>query len=341
MSLSPTRKRKYVPKKDTTPSKAPRREYDSTPRTAPQREDDDRTPPRRVYVPTTGRRTPPPSKQQQRSYTGSRPTDKRPPTRAPRYTAGRQPRIGVGERFSPDHVTWVRNQWNPDALFDLWDGLGGENGRRWNLINEVEGQLIRAQLREMMGGPIATRANIQVDGEIYSMTPTRDVSSVRIGDTPMDSSDEEDSDERTVWNASLKDAEVDTIEDIRIWAGRQTVESLRGKKQVLIQIPGVSGPCDACKRRLTNMADAILDSWVDMGVPEDKLPQLRIESYYGNPTAMFTRHRVPSRNGWLGDRTPGDLTFVNKKGYTQNVRQHVMYQSRRPVDTPDGSEESE
>lgn len=237
-------------------------------------------------------------------------------------------------------MTWIRNQWNPNTLFDLWDGLGGENGRRWDLIDEVEGQLIRAQLREMMGGPIATRANIQVDGEIHSMTRTRDVNTVTVEDTPM-ASWQGGYDERTVWNASLRDAEVDTIRDIRAWADRQTPESLRGKKQVLIQIPGVSGPCDACKQRLTNMANDILDSWVAKGVPEDKLPQLRIESYYGNPTKEFTRRQVPSRNGWLGDPTPRNLTFVNQEGNTQYVRQHVMYRSQRPVDTPDDSEKSE
>ena len=247
------------------------------------------------------------------------------------------PTIGVNEASSPEHRTAIRNTWNPDTLFDLWDGLGGEDRPRWDLIKVVEGQLIRAQLRNMMGGPIATRANIQVDGEISTMTQPRDVDHITTPGLPMNDNEGTRA-ERTVWNSSLKDAEVDTIRDIYAWADRQTVDSLRGKKQVIIQIPGVSGPCDACKRRLNRMANGILNTWEDKGVPRDKLPQLRIESYYGNPTKVFSRKGFPSRNGWEGDPMPQGLDFRNRAGNDQRVRTHLMFESRPPVETDSESD---
>jgi hypothetical protein len=89
------------------------------------------------------------------------------------------------------------------------------------------------------------------------------------------------------------------------------------------------------------MADGILDGWVRKGVPKDQLPQLQVESYYGNPTKVYSRQGFPSRNGWEGDQTPEYMSFTNKAGSPQKIRQHLMYQSQRPVETKTETEKSE
>jgi hypothetical protein len=349
MRASPsTRKKKIWVKKDaptettgTTPKKDPEKASETTTTTPEKatetttttpRKDDGKAPSARKNTsPPSGR---PPTKQSIRSTTRSRDTTVReqPPKIRPVW-----PKIGVGEKTSDGHIAAVRNTWDLKTLFDLWVDLANEDEPRWDLIKTVQDQLIRNELREMMGGNIATRAYIQVDGEIDTVTQTRDVNHITKADTPLRRG-QGTAWERGVWNHSLEDAEVDTIRDIQAWADRQTPESLAGRQQIIIQIPGVSGPCDGCKQRLAIMADGILAGWVKKGVPQDQLPQLRIESYYGNPSRVYNRSGFFSRNGWSGDPTPPELNFINWAGRDQPVQAHLMYPSPPPVETATSQE---
>lgn len=341
-SSSPTRKKKWVAKKtpakttETTPKKDPEKssettttlEKPKTTTTTPKKDlDDDKSPSiRKNTSPPSSR---PPTKQSIRSNTRSRDTTVR---ERPREIRPVWPKIGVGEKSSPEHFAAIWSTWDVKTLYELWRDLASEDEPRWDLIKTTQDQLIRHELREMMGGNIATRANIQIDGMVDTITQTRDVNHITKADTTLKPG-QGTIRERAVWNHSLEDAEVDTVRDIQNWADSQTPESLAGRKQIIIQIPGVSGPCDACKKRLTIMADGILDSWVRKGVPQDQLPQLQLESYYGNPTKVFSRGGYPSRNGWEDDIRPPQLLFVNKAGNRQRVQAHLMYQSPPPLET--------
>lgn len=341
-SSSPTRKKKWVAKKttpttETTPKKDPVKSSETTttlekPRTTttttPKKDlDDDKSSSLRKNTSPPSSR--PPTKQSIRSNTRSRDTTVR---ERPREIRPVWPTIGVGEKSRPEHFAAIWSTWDVKTLYELWRDLASEDEPRWDLIKTTQDQLLRHELREMMGGSIATRANIQVDGMIEVVTQTRDVDHITKADTPLKPWQGTPT-EREVWNHSLLDAEVDTIRDIQNWANSQTAESLAGRQQVIIQIPGVSGPCDACKKRLEIMADGILESWVRKGVPRDQLPQLQIESFYGNPTKVFKRGKSWSRNGWEDSARPPQLVFVNKAGNRQRVQAQLMYQSQPPVET--------
>src|SRR6266498_3354365 len=234
------------------------------------------TTPRRTTAlgPPTGR---PPTKQQLRLDTTYRPPGVSTPTTITRLAAPqpllRWPTIGKGEKTSQENIDAVRLTWNMKKLADLWEALATERPRRTDLMSTVGRQIIRQQLREMMGHNIATQANIQVDGVIKRITPPRDVKQVKKPDVTLGRGTDR---ELAVWNASRYDAEVDTIRDVISWANTLNPKTLAEMRQIVIQLVGTSGPCEACKSRLLKMANAMLDKWAkDSGIPRDKLPELR------------------------------------------------------------------
>lgn len=344
------KKKKYVPKRTEEP---PVRDGEhSTPAPSAPADDGGTTPattgakqtvqpvsgtPPRNTAPTRGRPTVRPQ--------GSGPSGDRPPVRsrqqqirdttapppgrgAPRTTGTpahqpappRLPTIGVGEGTTPGHTTAIRNTWDMRQLGNLWAGLASEPNPRTALIKVVQRQIIRTQLRELMGGNISTRANISVDGTLDYITRTRDVTKVKTPDQNLTTGSPR---AVGVWNASVYDAEVDTVRDIKTWAEGFDP---RGKADIVIDLVGTSGPCEACQSRMKNMANEVLDAWAKKyDVARTSLPQLKIVSYYGNaPGKPFSRNGYTTYNGWPGDRSRRDLEFTNKAGWNQFVMEHEL-----------------
>jgi hypothetical protein len=269
--------------------------------------------------------TGPPTKQEQRQTTRTGPptvgVTADPPVTV--RVGPRMPTVGIGEVTTDEHITAVRNTGDANTLARLLGELVAGEPHRTGLIRTVRRQIIRIQLREMMGGPIATRANIELDGMPSGATPLRDVKAQRKKDTIRRDGTER---QTAVWNSSLTDSEVDTIRDIKVWAGRQTRQTLADTDKVLIQLVGTSGPCEACKQRLFIMANGIVDEWSRRtGLRKDQLPEVEVQSFYGNPPKYFERMGYTDvLNGWWNDPTPPDMRFRNKKGDVQDVREHVM-----------------
>src|SRR6266498_2738392 len=226
-------------------------------------------------APSSGIRTTTPIKTTTpRRTTALGPPTGRPPTKQQlRLDTTYWPTIGKGEKTSQENIDAVRLTWNMKKLADLWEALATERPHRTDLMSTVGRQIIRQQLREMMGHNIATQANIQVDGVIKRITPPRDVKQVKKPDVTLGRGTDR---ELAVWNASRYDAEVDTIRDVISWANTLNPKTLAEMRQIVIQLVGTSGPCEACKSRLLKMANAMLDKWAkDSGIPRDKLPELR------------------------------------------------------------------
>lgn len=273
--------------------------------------------------PSTGPR----SKQQQRlDNNNTQPsvdTTTSPPT--PVTANPNWPTVGTGEVTTPAHIKAVRTTWDVNQLANLWEDLATREPDRADLIKVVQRQIISTELFGMMGGPNASRANIQVDGMPMTITATRDSKSWRKPDVLRTTGTRR---EQVVWNSSLRDTEVDTIRDIKAWANTLSRDALAEANEIIIDLVGTSGPCDACKDRLDLMANDVMNEWSRRtGLPLDKLPELQVWSYYGNPP----ENKVPERggyddvrNGWLGDRTPQDLEFRNSNGYNQWVREHPV-----------------
>jgi hypothetical protein len=334
-ATSPKKKRKR------SPSPLPRR-GDDTRTTKRERSDSDtspdRTPPRRTTTTTQNRgrstsysRTPP-TRQVQRQYTRTVPRGVGPQrgySPPPRRPVPRWPEVGVGEVTTADQRLGVRVSRDLGKLWDLWKDLVRNEPHRTGLIDTVERQIIRTELDHMMGGPNATRANLQIDGRPKAITEYRDSQTDRTPDERRtDGSDRA----RTVWNQSLRDTEVSTIRDIKDWASGLTRDELDGAQEITVQLVGTSGPCEACKDRVRFMAQDIVDEWHDRtGLPLDRLPEVRVMSYYGNPPEpRYTRGGYTDvRNGWVGDPTPGDLGFVNKLNWNQDVREHEVIRVNR------------
>jgi hypothetical protein len=222
------------------------------------------------------------------------------------------------------HLDAVKREWDTEKLIELWDDLADKEPDRRDLIRTVQRQLIRAQLDKMMGGgiPNQTLANIQIDGSRRTTTDPRRAREYRAPDERRTTGSFR---EREVWNASLHDTEVDTVRDIEAWADRVTKGKLEESDLVAIDLVGTTGPCEACKERLTLMADRIMDGWSRKhNLRMDELPELQLWSYYGNPPDnLYPRGPFNDvRNGWLGDPTPGDLTFTNRARKEQLVREH-------------------
>lgn len=233
------------------------------------------------------------------------------------------PKIGEAET-APGHIVAVQSEWDRDTLVRLWQGLATENPRRDSLIELVKHQVIRQELRELVGGDITTMANIQVDDSPVEITTPRNVYKVGQPDDEIVEGPENSERLVEIWNRSLKDSEVDTIKDIKKWADTVDPQELAGKK-ITMQIVGNCGPCDACKVRLERMADAILDRWHERGVPREKLPRLQLWSYYSNdPNMTFSRGRFDVRDGWLEDDFVPAMTFTSKKDREAGVRVHQM-----------------
>lgn len=317
-SLSPPPKKN---EKSETSRTSKRDKFDSSEKTSS----------RRSSVTTDYQSSRPRTKQEQRRNTMSLSSRHSPPVR-PRPV---WPSIGTGEVTGQQHHDAVWGEWNTDKLIKLWDDLADNEPHRGDLIRTVQRQLIRAQLYKMMGGgiPNQTLANIQIDGSRRTTTDPRKAKEYRVADKRRTSGSYR---EREVWNASLHDTEVDTVRDIEAWADRVSKEKLEESGVVAIDLVGTSGPCEACKERLALMADRILDGWSRKhNLRMDQLPELQLWSYYGNPPdKLYPRGPFDDvRNGWLGDATPGDLTFTNRAHNEQLVREHrvVRLNPRAPV----------
>ena len=330
---SPTAKKQ---KRRRSPSPSPVREGDDSRTPKRQRstsDSSDRTPPRKTVTTTTRERgraasytRTPPTRQDQRRDTRTVPRGIGPDrgySPPPREPESRWPQVGVDERTGPEHHRAVRSTSNLDNLWPLWTSLARDEPHRTALINTVERQVIRAELHAMMGGPIATRANIIMDGRPKTITSTHDSKSFRQADVRVSNGTHR---QNTVWNTSVHDTEVDTIRDVRNWAQGLSAEQLRDARDIVIQIVGTSGPCEACKDRLRFMVNDIEDEWHNRtGIPKSELPNIQLWSYYGNPPEVHDRG--PYRdvlNGWDGDVTPADLTFVNRNNRNQLVREHQI-----------------
>lgn len=290
----------------------------STPRNVDQRQQ----PVRNV---TQGAVTRPPTKQQQRQGVRTRSPGVDPRTSPPpRYQfVPRWPRVGDNEVTDDGHLAAVATSTDVRKLFRLWCDLVDQEPHRSGLIRTVERQLIRAQLHGMMGKNISTRANIQLDGVPSHISPLRNVKAVRHRDKERWDGTER---QNLVWNSSTGDAEVDTIRDLKAWAGKQTRETLANTDKVLIQLVGTSGPCEACKRRIAIAANEIVDYWhAKTGLRKDQLPEVEVYSYYGNPPKPWERQGYDDVfNGWKDDYTPSDLWFRRQDGGSQSVREHRM-----------------
>jgi hypothetical protein len=306
-------------------SNSPVRDKDDTNETTtakPGKEEVGQASPRKI---TQGATKGPPTKQTQRQDTLTRPpgvgATADPPVmiRAVR----RWPTIGTGEATDDGHIAAVRNTADLNKLFGLWRDLATQEPHRARLIQTVKDQIIRVQLWEMMGENIATRANIHLDDVPAVSTMARDVKTDRVHDRRRTVGTLR---EREVWNASLTDSEVDTIRDVTAWAKKVDRQTLAATERIVVQVVGTSGPCEACKQRLTNMANDLVNEWSrTTGLRKDQLPEVQIWSYYGNPTKTFERGGFKDvRNGWVGDRTPPELTFKNKGGDDQLVKVHPL-----------------
>jgi hypothetical protein len=227
---------------------------------------------------------------------------------------------GSGEPVNPGHVTAIQNNFDSTEMTTLLAGLERETPRRADLVTAARRQLIRAQLYDIMTGKITTLTNIHADGEYLGSTVPRVVSPNTVPDRKLTTGTPR---ENTVWNASLKDSEVDTIRDIKGWAADFDP---RGKADILMDLVGTSGPCEACQARMRNMGSEIMDFWSKKyGVPVSDLPQLRIVSYYGsNPRVPFPRGAYDTYNGWPADQSQPDMEFTNKKNWNQFVQVHPM-----------------
>jgi hypothetical protein len=217
----------------------------------------------------------------------------------------------------------VRRSWDLAALIQLRSDLTAEYPRTQTLIDCVDAQIVRCQLRAMMGGSITTRANVFIDDKLQFTSKTRDVKLVTVSD---DELGKDGGSPRTVqlWNRSLKDAEVATIHDVISWARTVEPSWIIARKKVVIEVVGVSGPCEACQRRLAVMAETVLGIWARGSGGSVPLPLLEVRSYYGNPSKGFDRGSYVVRNGWADDGTPANLSFTNRAGWHQPVREHDL-----------------
>lgn len=317
-SPSPGRKKSDAPKTTTT---------------TPKKDVDEKGPAKKTL-------TGPPTKQKQRQITRTGPPTVGATADPPVMISGpRLPKVGIGEVTTNEHITAVRSSGNANMLADLLGELVAREPHRSGLIRTVRRQIIRLQLHGMMGGPIATRANIELDGMPSRATPLRNVKARRKPDNKLTKGTPS---EVAVWNSSRADSEVDTIRDIEQWAGSLTRQTLANTDKVLIQLVGTSGPCDACKRRLFIMANKIVAKWSSTtGLRKDQLPEVEVQSFYGNPPKYFERMNDERTkyydvlNGWWDDPTPPDMTFRNQKGDVQEVREHLMGSVNVKAKAPD------
>jgi hypothetical protein len=228
-----------------------------------------------------------------------------------------------GDRADLRNEIIVRRSWDLNALRQLRTDLTAEYPRTQTLIDCVQAQIVRCELRAMMGGSIATCANVYADDKLLHTTRMRDVKLVAVPDERLG---QDDGPRRTVelWNRSLKDAEVDTIKDVVAWARTVDATHMITRKRIVIEVVGVSGPCEACQQRLALMAETILAIWAEATGQTAPLPLLAVRSYYGNPSRGFPRGSYLVLNGWSGDGTPANLAFVNQVGWHQPVHEHEV-----------------
>lgn len=235
------------------------------------------------------------------------------------------PQVGTmgDDRKTDLHIRTIRNTWEIAPLQILLRDLGAEHPRRERLITTVEQQIVRCELNEFMGGSIATQANIVADGKSLLTTSPRDVKLIQVEDDPLESGSGYSRRQIALWNASLKDAEVATIEDIKFWARQVNSEYIVSRREITIEIVGTSGPCESCQERLSKLAVWLLDHWsAQTGVPVGDLPKLEVWSYYGNRSKEFKRAGYFVRNGWAADGAAQRLVFTSKKGIPTEVKEH-------------------
>lgn len=230
------------------------------------------------------------------------------------------PTPGVGEQATEEHTQAVRNEYNVATLTALYKGLAAEQPRRADLLKDVERQIIRAQLAEMVGKSMKARANIQIDGQLVADTVPR-----KVGWAVDNKITSKDKRRKMVWDASVTDAEVGTIGDIKRWADGVELSALQGKGEIVIQLVGTSGPCEACQARLTTMANQVLTDWATkFDVPKTSLPPVKIMCYYGNnPGEPFTRGGYTTYNGWRGDRPDGEMSYY-RDGSRHSIWSHSL-----------------
>jgi hypothetical protein len=319
-------KRSRSPKRTDT-YKRQRNQYDDTDSNSPVRRDSapsryttrrtplEDSPPRRNNRPPDRGAPAVRGRNLQRTFTNYR--------AAPRQVETRKPRPGQDARTDRAHIEWVKQAYDHDELFDLRIALEREDPQRRDLLDEVERQLIKVEIRKTMGYDISTTANIYVAGGLHKTTARRAVSD---DIAPDDRSNARDDKVRELWNRSLTDSEVDTIRDIKKWANEVGLEEIKGE-EVRIQLIGNTGPCDSCKLRLRYMTEDVMNIWRDRGIEDKDLPDLKLWSYYANsPDQGQRRGGYTIYNGWPEDPRVGpDWQIPSAKtGQICYVRQHEI-----------------
>jgi hypothetical protein len=235
-----------------------------------------------------------------------------------------RPKIGdPSEKVTPEHINWVRDQFNRANLKTVWEGLAAESPRRGDLMKAVVRQAIRAGIYEVMSTGMKSMANIHADGTPLAFTEARGVRDDKDLDVELTEGSERDV---AVWNASRGDAEVEAIRDVLAWARSIDPSTLSGKEKVVLQIVGNSGSCEACQKRLTAMADRIQSEW-RLRAPNADLPRLDIWCYYSNDTdKRFKRGGYDTYNGWSDDVASPDLSLTGQgdRAWFVEVYEHQL-----------------
>lgn len=258
----------------------------------------------------------------------------RPPVQSP--SASQRLRVGVLDGTPAAHLRKIGNTWDEESLKELLRELSSEYPTRPELIAAVDQQLIRCELYEFMGSNISTMANIYVDDKLSKTTTARDVKLNDVADVPLERGAAYSKRLIALWNASLYDSEVATIQDVLAWATTLHPEYIPGRRMIRIDIIGTSGPCESCQERLRKMADDLINYFHEQtNVAKDELPPLEVWAIYGNPSKSYKRAGYFVTNGWASDGVQQRLAFTNKAGWKQKVRQHQVLKTggQGPMDT--------